>query len=1120
MADEITVDRDYVDNFSVKEFAVNQLMPKYFPDQAPSNLTSGMMGMMTEYLSNITEDSFNTASSLVGEAFPTRAKMESSIYSNAALFQLSNIFAEAGTCDFIIGIPESDIQNNFIEKEGSDYKFFYIDKNTVIMVGDIPFTFDYDIEIRGVYREIRKGYVYSAKYMITDREYTNSVSLIKDPYIKLYKTPTGLIVLQVTLRQYMREQSIYEQIVDNATLNYASVSFNYSGKLLGFDVLYKASGDTDYNTQLATKVIYSLPSKSPFCYYKKAEADTIELSFTTNGAYFQPDFNSEVEIIPYTTLGEAGNFPEYVGNEVVIQKGEAYDYPSSWIMTAKPISGCVGGKNPMSMDGLRQLTVEGFSTANCLSTEHDLQVYYDNYEYRYNNKVLFIKKRNDAVELLFSAFMYMKKGDYMYPTNTLTLDSNIMNLDLKDGGQYVLDPGFLFGYKDDECYDLPVYFIIVDGDGAKYDVNGRYIDKDGEYDPSLDITMEELQRKIDGRYVEETDHSYYRFVGDKYYLYYSDGNLVPDADPLTVSEVYTMYANGELSYAPKEGDSRVVDFLFDYEKDAQARKDYLDYYENYKLINSKPDLTLNEYLIDYSFKDYKTKNGIDTRRTIYNTNVEDFPEKQQFMFTNPFILTVSKDTGLITYYQSFISQDSAMDFVNENDEDSFMQFVSYTFHIERDISSEKKYHIRMAFLPSATLNEEGAKFVNVMYDENNPSLFTLHEGAKPSLSNFNKSLLLQNRFRVVLTFTDGGLDIGYMELIPTGENETGQITMEGEFYTDDYITTSNRFRVVHKCPHCGAMILNSANKHVENFDYYCDKCGKTFKEGIINIRESDSLLVPITGENIRITTLFRDPEKDMDDITDNGFIIYDQTYRQYVWTNVYETLSEPVTFIKPLNMMRSIISYKDYYIDGIDPLDCTISEIPLLKYSVLAYKDESMEVTDPLLSDDIGKFNYFMDSFLESYSVLTEAKQKMNGMNIDVKFYNTYGRSTNFTIGNDGEILDTNNIYIGFGVWLADGTDMIAADSELKLFIKDYIEQVNDSGSNNLYVSNLIHAIKERFAYVKYLTFMGINGYDLKYQNIINTAINLEELSKEERRKFVPDLLVININNIQLKYFS
>ena len=36
------------------------------------------------------------------------------------------------------------------------------------------------------------------------------------------------------------------------------------------------------------------------------------------------------------------------------------------------------------------------------------------------------------------------------------------------------------------------------------------------------------------------------------------------------------------------------------------------------------------------------------------------------------------------------------------------------------------------------------------------------------------------------------------------------------------------------------------------------------------MRESDSLLVPITNANVRITTLFKDPEKDLDDIINDG----------------------------------------------------------------------------------------------------------------------------------------------------------------------------------------------------------------------------------------------------------
>ena len=81
MAEIETIDRDYVDNYSVKELVVDSIMPAYFPDMTSDNLVAGTTGMVAELLGTITEDSFNAGSSFVAESFPTRAKMESSIYS-------------------------------------------------------------------------------------------------------------------------------------------------------------------------------------------------------------------------------------------------------------------------------------------------------------------------------------------------------------------------------------------------------------------------------------------------------------------------------------------------------------------------------------------------------------------------------------------------------------------------------------------------------------------------------------------------------------------------------------------------------------------------------------------------------------------------------------------------------------------------------------------------------------------------------------------------------------------------------------------------------------------------------------------------------------------------------
>ena len=112
--DKIIIDRSYIDNYSVKEFISNTLIPKYFPDIDVSLRTVGTIGLLSEYMTNITEDGFNATSILFKEAFPNRAEIPESIYSHAAVFQLSNIFSKASACEFLIVLEEASIIDNII----------------------------------------------------------------------------------------------------------------------------------------------------------------------------------------------------------------------------------------------------------------------------------------------------------------------------------------------------------------------------------------------------------------------------------------------------------------------------------------------------------------------------------------------------------------------------------------------------------------------------------------------------------------------------------------------------------------------------------------------------------------------------------------------------------------------------------------------------------------------------------------------------------------------------------------------------------------------------------------------------------------------------------------------
>ena len=117
--------------------------------------------------------------------------------------------------------------------------------------------------------------------------------------------------------------------------------------------------------------------------------------------------------------------------------------------------------------------------------------------------------------------------------------------------------------------------------------------------------MRELNKKISAGYVTETDHSYWRLVGNDgamYYLYLSDGSVATDVEPITQQELFTRFSKGELTYGTVDSTEKTVDFLMDFEKDAEARKNYIAYFDTFKEEKERPDMTFDEYLFEYTFR--------------------------------------------------------------------------------------------------------------------------------------------------------------------------------------------------------------------------------------------------------------------------------------------------------------------------------------------------------------------------------------------------------------------------------------------------------------------------------------------------------------------------------------
>lgn len=439
-------ERDYSSIYSIKDFMINNVAPNYFDMDAINQLNVGLLGYVTEIAANSTEDTFNSISTFVREIFPNQAQIPETLYTFAANLQIEDLFATPSELNVALFINERDIVTLGARKE-SVYEFV-LDSDLIVDIEGKQFMLDYDIVVTA--KQYATDYIYTAQY---DISYKNSLSTISNPYIKTTRVNmngTKYLGILVKMHQFNKfEQTDF--IINNDKINLPTLSFEYINQLADFDVFYKPPGDVEY-TQLKKKMAGSPPLREPFCYYKIKDENKIEISFTMRDNYFQPEFNSEILFKIYTTTGKDGDFPEYKGSNIsVIPKSEVYDYNNSIIIFAVPQGESTQGKDKLQIEDLRAKIIERNSTSGAYNIESDLQLYFNNYKYRDNNEVLFVKKRDDALERFFSAFSLFKNtNNDFYPTNTLNVDLYKENFDIEyeQANRFILKAGHLFKYKD------------------------------------------------------------------------------------------------------------------------------------------------------------------------------------------------------------------------------------------------------------------------------------------------------------------------------------------------------------------------------------------------------------------------------------------------------------------------------------------------------------------------------------------------------------------------------------------------------------------------------------------------------------------------------------------------
>jgi hypothetical protein len=443
MSDDV---KKYTSNYDIKDYALNTLGPKYFPEDVIEGYNVGMLGYMLDIMTNTTEDAFNTVPIVVNEMFPNLAQMPNSIYNYASLFQEENLMATPSVMECILLIP-LDSMILYADVVDSNYKQFMIDQRTQVVVEGHRFILDYDIMI--TIRPYRDDYIITASYIT---EYNNAMSTIQNPYIKYQKynyNSTKYIALLVKMRR-CDKHDVTQRIIDNDRINTTTITVNFEDQLAGFEVFYRESTDTKY-TQLQKKLVNSKAIKSPFCYYKIKDEGTLELSFTTRENYFKPAFNSELYVEYYTTDGSNGNFELYLGDDIQVYRNSTkYESNSKVPIIAITQSASTAGKDRPSLLDLRDSVADSFATVDSYTTEADLQRHFNSFDIVNGTKVTFIKKRDDIFDRLYTAFSICKDslGSY-YKTNTLQLKifKNQFDHQFEQSRRLLLKPSNVFIYN-------------------------------------------------------------------------------------------------------------------------------------------------------------------------------------------------------------------------------------------------------------------------------------------------------------------------------------------------------------------------------------------------------------------------------------------------------------------------------------------------------------------------------------------------------------------------------------------------------------------------------------------------------------------------------------------------
>ena len=424
-------------------------------------------------------------------------------------------------------------------------------------------------------------------------------------------------------------------------------------------------------------------------------------------------------------------------------------------------------------------------------------------------------------------------------------------------------------------------------------------------------------------------------------------------------------------------------------------------------------------------------------------NLPDYFETGVYYYMTVYNVVLSRDPLYCAYYLTNRNLNSYFLYNYVNDQ-SDVQFIANHFHFERLMLIDQDTYTISFTIAQSIIDDNLAVYgyERIDYTDTNGNTIT-------------ETIVTENIKVVIVLYGDDGENPYRWTEAELVQVDTANyyFSFRKQIVTDSQFDDQNKIRLLG---------LNEAGTNKQVYGYFGE-----------NTRMDIYILAKVPATNMDY------PRKDLDNIAPG--------YEEFVVTNIYTAVDGISFFNNYTDVLNSKVKVDDwtdsvYYVSG----------VPVIGRHYMT---------------DEANVKYLLEAIDERKAYIDYCLQIVeNNMNIDFKFFNTYGPSSTYTLEDRKTFIKNVDLELRFKVSLKDESDIATKNNIIKS-IKGLIEDLYDTG--DWHSSNLIQYIMNEYDdRINFIEFVGFNEFDADDQHIIKVEV--------EDPTTVPEFLCIrNILNTE-----